>query len=229
MAVNAVNGAVQGAAGSGQIQPNSAAELKNEFMTLMLAQVENQDPTDPLDANEYVAQLAQFSQVESLEYIRENQAAQMTMMENAAIVQSASLLGKQAMVPADEFSLGQTPVHGKLYLENSAESVQVQLVNDKGEVAATLDLGSQGQGDVPFAVDPQTLGLPAGDYRLKVTATAGDAQLPVNTFVRAPIEKIHFASASGMMMAEMGNGLGTVSVLNISEVSASAGAEQQES
>ncbi|WP_035385150.1 flagellar hook assembly protein FlgD [Ferrimonas futtsuensis] len=226
MAVNAINSATQSGGDSSQIQPNSAADLKNEFMTLMIAQIENQDPTDPLDANEYVAQLAQFSQVESLEYIRQNQSAQMTMMENAAIVQSASLLGKQAMVPADGFTLSGEAVGGKLYLENSAESVQVQLIDDKGEVAATLDLGSQGKGDVPFAVDPQKLGLVDGEYRLKVTATAGDSELPVNTFVRAPIEKIHFASASGMMMAEMGNGLGTISVLNISEVSATDSAVQ---
>ncbi len=46
---------------------NDPASLKNEFMSLMIAQIKNQDPTNPLDASEYLGQLAQFSQVESLE------------------------------------------------------------------------------------------------------------------------------------------------------------------
>lgn len=61
---------------------NDPASLKNEFMSLMIAQIKNQDPTNPLDASEYLGQLAQFSQVESLEAMRQNQKNQMTMMEN---------------------------------------------------------------------------------------------------------------------------------------------------
>ncbi|USD39787.1 MULTISPECIES: flagellar hook capping FlgD N-terminal domain-containing protein [Ferrimonas] len=221
MSVNAVSGA-NGTSGNNQVAPqgNSGADLKNEFMTLMIAQIENQDPTDPLDANEYVAQLAQFSQVESLEYIRENQSTQMTMMENSAIVQSASLLGKDAMVKASDFTLGSEPIDGKVYLENNADNLQVEVLDERGQVVATVELGAQGKGDVGFSIDPEALGLAPGEYSLNTKATAGDANLSVNTFLSAPIEKIHFASASGMMMAEMGNGLGTVSVLEISEVSA---------
>nr|WP_307955385.1 flagellar hook capping FlgD N-terminal domain-containing protein [Shewanella putrefaciens] len=62
----------------------------------MIAQIKNQDPTKPLNSAEYISQLAQFSQVESLEGMRKNQSNQMIMMENLGIVQSASLIGKNA-------------------------------------------------------------------------------------------------------------------------------------
>ncbi|MDO6679626.1 flagellar hook capping FlgD N-terminal domain-containing protein [Shewanella sp. 4_MG-2023] len=198
---------------------NDASSIRNEFMTLMIAQIQNQDPTNPIDGTEYVSQLAQFSQVESLEYMRANQATSMVMMENLAIVQSAQLVGKTAMVPASELELDDVAVEGKVYLENSAESLSIDILDDQGEVVRTIELGSQEAGDVAFTIDPEALELPAGEYSIEANITADDVTETADTFIAATIEKVHFVSASGVMMAELANGLGTVSVLEISEVS----------
>ncbi|WP_299489601.1 flagellar hook capping FlgD N-terminal domain-containing protein [uncultured Shewanella sp.] len=200
---------------------DSSSALTNEFMTLMIAQIQNQDPTNPIDGTEYVSQLAQFSQVESLEKMRSDQNTQMVMIENMGIVQSANLIGKEAMVAADSLQIeaDSDTIQGKIYLENATSDVSVEIVDANGEVAHTINLGAQGKGDIPFDINPQSLGLPKGEYKLQAKATTGDESTSLKTFVQAPIEKIHFASASGMMMAELGFGLGTVSVLEISEVS----------
>ena len=198
---------------------NDAASIENEFMTLMIAQIQNQDPTDPVDSTEYVTQLAQFSQVESLEQMRANQSTQMVIMENLGIVQSAQLVGKDAMVPASEFSIEDQPLEGKVFLSNAVEELNIDIVDNNGEVVHTLNLGAQEVGDTPFTIDPEALDLPAGEYSIVANTTAGDVSKTADTFVKAEIEKIHFISASGMMMAELGNGLGTISVLEISEVS----------
>ncbi|GIU22941.1 flagellar hook capping FlgD N-terminal domain-containing protein [Shewanella sp. MBTL60-007] len=198
---------------------NDAASIKNEFMTLMIAQIQNQDPTNPIDGTEYVSQLAQFSQVESLEQMRANQSTQMVIMENLGIVQSAQLVGKDAMVPASEFSIEDTPIDGKVYLSSSVENLSIDIVDDNGDVVHTLEMGPQEAGDTGFTIDPEALELPAGDYSIVANTTAGEVTETADTFVKAEIEKIHFISASGMMMAELGNGLGTISVLEISEVS----------
>ncbi|MGI2258613.1 flagellar hook assembly protein FlgD [Shewanella sp. GXUN23E] len=221
MSVQLQANAAKASQGNNTVTPNAndAAALKNEFMTLMIAQIQNQDPTNPMDANEYVSQLATFSQVESLEHMRQNQTTQMMMMENLGIVQSASLIGKNAMVPADSVELDGDTVKGKVYLDHAVESLDIELVNDQGEVVSTINLGSQEKGDIAFAIDPQALGLPKGEYELKVAAKAGEKTVEAKSFLSAPITKIHFISAQGMMMAEMGHGLGTVSVLDISEVS----------
>ncbi|TKB54580.1 flagellar hook assembly protein FlgD [Ferrimonas aestuarii] len=200
---------------------SEASKISNQFMTLMIAQIENQDPTNPMDSNEYVSQLAQMSQVESLELIRENQAMQMTMLENSTIVQSASLIGKQAMVPASELTLADEPITGKVFLESAAEQVSVDIKDENGKVVATVELGAQSKGDIPFEIDPEALGLPPGEYTLAAKASADGDITELSTFLVGEIEKIHFASASGMMLAEMSNGLGTVSVLSISEVAGS--------
>ena len=211
--------AVQNPAGALNAPANDAASLKNEFMTLMIAQIKNQDPTKPLNSAEYISQLAQFSQVESLEGMRANQSNQMIMMENLGIVQSASLIGKNAMVPVSELQLDNEAVEGKIYLENAVEALDLDIVDAQGQVVHTIQLGAQGVGDIRFTVDPQAFGLTAGKYELKAKATVGENTLVAPTYIKAPIEKIHFSSASGMMMAEMGHGVGVISVLNISEVS----------
>lgn len=198
---------------------NDPDSLKNEFMSLMIAQIKNQDPTNPLDASEYLGQLAQFSQVESLEAMRNNQKNQMTMMENLGLVQSASLIGKQAMVPADSFTAGDQAINGKVFLEHSASSVTIEINDLNGETVQTLELGTQAAGDVDFQINPEGLGLPPGEYQLKVQASDGDKALKAQSFLSGEISKVHFVSAKGMMMAELANGLGTVSVLDISEVS----------
>ncbi|MGS0682055.1 flagellar hook assembly protein FlgD [Shewanella sp. 125m-7] len=206
-------GAIQNSPG------NDAASIKNEFMTLMIAQIQNQDPTNPIDGTEYVSQLAQFSQVESLEHMRTNQSMQMVMMENLGIVQSAQLVGKNAMVPASDFTLDDAALDGKVYLEDSVENLSIDIVDNSGDVVKTIELGPQEAGDSTFSIDPTALELPQGEYSLVANTTAGDVTTTADTFIKAEIEKIHFISASGMMMAELGNGLGTISVLEISEVS----------
>ncbi|MCU8040875.1 flagellar hook assembly protein FlgD [Shewanella oncorhynchi] len=213
------NNSIQNPAGALAAPGNDAASLKNEFMTLMIAQIKNQDPTKPLNSAEYISQLAQFSQVESLEGMRKNQSSQMVMMENLGIVQSASLIGKNAMVPVSEFQLDGEAVEGKVYLENAAEGLDLEIIDAQGQVVSTIQLGAQDVGDVRFSIDPAELGLPAGQYEIKAKATLGENSLVAPTYIKAPIERIHFSSASGMMMAEMGHGVGVVSVLNISEVS----------
>ncbi|OXS02710.1 flagellar hook capping FlgD N-terminal domain-containing protein [Shewanella algae] len=198
---------------------NDPVSLKNEFMSLMIAQIKNQDPTNPLDASEYLSQLAQFSQVESLEAMRQSQKNQMTLIENLGMVQSASLLGKQAMVPADSFTASGQAIDGKVYLEHSASTVTVEIISLNGEIVKTLELGSQAAGGVSFQIDPESLGLPSGEYQLKVQASDGENALKAQSFLAGEISKVHFVSDKGMVMAELANGLGTVSVLDISEVS----------
>ena len=220
MQTNALsNSANQGADNNVALNANDPSALRNEFMTLMIAQINNQDPTNPLDPNEYVSQLAQFSQVESLENVTKNQATQMTMLENLGIVQSAGLIGKQAMVPASSFELNDNEIQGKAYLRSSAESLTIEIKNTSGEVVKTLNLGSQESGDIAFNIDPKALGLPKGDYAINAVVTNGDDTSTADTFLQAEIEKVHFSSAKGTMIAELSNGLEPTSVLNISEVS----------
>mgnify|MGYP005675171267 FL=1 len=70
---------------------NSATSLQNEFITLMVAQIQNQDPLNPLDGTEYVSQLAQFSQVQSTENMSMLMQNSMVLLDNMQVLSTAGL------------------------------------------------------------------------------------------------------------------------------------------
>ncbi|MGL5505566.1 MAG: flagellar hook capping FlgD N-terminal domain-containing protein, partial [Aeromonas veronii] len=70
-----------GAAQETQANQNSGMQLRNEFLQMMVAQIQNQDPTNPLDGAQYVAQLAQFSMVEGVEGLKKLQLQSNTKMD----------------------------------------------------------------------------------------------------------------------------------------------------
>ncbi|MCV5837740.1 flagellar hook assembly protein FlgD, partial [Escherichia coli] len=68
---------------------NSASSLQNEFISLMVARIQNQDPLNPLDGTEYVGQLAQFSQVQSTENMSKVMQNSMVLLDNMQVLSTA--------------------------------------------------------------------------------------------------------------------------------------------
>ncbi|MDF5512545.1 flagellar hook capping FlgD N-terminal domain-containing protein, partial [Vibrio parahaemolyticus] len=79
---------------------NSASSLENEFISLMVAQIQNQDPLNPLDGTEYVGQLAQFSQVQSTENMSKTMQQSMVLLDNMQVLSTAGLVGQTVYVNA---------------------------------------------------------------------------------------------------------------------------------
>lgn len=120
---------------------------KQDFMKLLIAQLKAQDPTNPMDAQDFSAQLAQFSSLEqmisineNLEKIREGQ----TGLTNSAAI---NLIGKTINSPGDiiEFSPGENQILGYSLAEDAA-SVSIDIFNSSGQKITTLALGSQSKG-----------------------------------------------------------------------------------
>ncbi|WP_438404767.1 flagellar hook assembly protein FlgD, partial [Aeromonas hydrophila] len=94
----ASNGA--GAPQETQANQNSGMQLRNEFLQMMVAQIQNQDPTNPLDGAQDVAQLVQFSMVEGVEGLKKLQLQSNTKMDTQQVLQSTALVDKEVMVPS---------------------------------------------------------------------------------------------------------------------------------
>lgn len=197
---------------------NDGHSLKNEFMVLMVAQIKNQDPSSPVKSEQYLSQLAQFSQVESLENVSKSQQAQVDSINNLNRVQSASLIGKQALIPASNIELADKPVTGELQLTASAD-VKVNLLNDKGRLVKTIDLGLKDKGTIPLKLSASDLDIPTGHYQIQVAATNNDHAVTNHTFFRGTIETVYFNAGQGSTTANISNGLGLTSILHISEIS----------
>jgi len=139
---------------------------KNEFLTLLVTQLKNQDPEAPLDSKEFAVQLAQFTQVEKLISIDDKLTAQ----SNAAVANSmAGYLGHNVVLNGSDVAVrGGQGGSLQLDLGRDASQVTVQLLNSSGKVVGQKDLGELSAGKQ--VVSLSNLGVPDGSYATKVVA-----------------------------------------------------------
>lgn len=189
---------------------NSAAGLQSEFLNLMVAQVQNQDPLNPLDGTQYVSQLAQFSMVEGVENLRILQQQSLSMDTTSQILQSTALVGKEVAAPTTALTLNQEQkVSGQIALTTAADAVALKVYNSSGKLVATKAWSGSGTGTLDYDLGT----LPAGKYSFVTTATAnGSASKPQN-YVNAEVNRVSLPG-NGEIQLEV-NGVGSVGLANI--------------
>lgn len=205
---------------SGSVSKNnkSPEKLKNDFITLMTAQLKNQDPSSPVKSDQFIGQLAQFSQVESLEKMSFGQQKQIDSINNLNRLESTTLIGKQALIPANSFDLNDSGISGKIQL-SSAGSVKIGLYNDNGGMVKEINMGNLPKGSHELNFVPSKLNIPNGHYHIQVSAINNKQNVPSETFFRGSIEKVFFNDGQNCTTANISNGLGLTSISKISEIS----------
>ncbi|MFT6927711.1 MAG: flagellar basal-body rod modification protein FlgD [Psychromonas sp.] len=197
--------------------PNDSSALKNEFLTLMVAQIQNQDPLDPADGTEYVGQLAQFSQVESAENMVSLMQNNAVMMDNLQVLTTASLVGQDVMVKSSNFSIDGEPeqnISGQVALTSPSSQVNL-LISDQFGQTKKIALGPQAAGQVDFKLDTDALELPRGGYSIAVELSNGQQYQP-QILMNGKIESINIPSTGGTSMVSL-RGLGSVPFYDISQ------------
>lgn len=181
----------------------SGLQLRNEFLTLMVAQLQNQDPTNPLDGAQYVTQLAQFSMVEGIEGLKVMQNQSIVMMETQQILMSTQLVGKQVMVPSDSITLAdQSSMNGRVELAGAADDVEINILDENGNVVQTKKVSSTEQGSVEYNFDD----LPPGKYTVEVKATMEGKNVPTKNYISGEVERIVLDSSGSTMLQVSGIG-----------------------
>ena len=175
------------AAAEAAMTAKSSSMGQTDFLTLFTTQLKNQDPLDPVKNEAFVAQLAQFSQLEATTNMSATLKNFVDSQEGQNIVTGASLIGKTMSVPdAPAVLSGGKPIKGTISLPNGADGVKIQVLNDKGVLVATNILGSQRMGDMSFfwnGADDRGAPLPDGTYRFVASAVSQGltSQPPVST------------------------------------------------
>lgn len=156
----------------------SAVLGKDDFLTLLVAQLKNQDPLDPQDNTDFVAQIAQFSSLE--QQITTNEKLDALLEANQAIAQLSafSLLNQTAVLQQENFTLGSSgSVEFGFSLDNPAASVTMAVLNDSGDLVATIDLDEVNAGNTFVTwdgCDNNGNRLATGEYSLQIVATYDD-------------------------------------------------------
>src|SRR5690554_231259 len=187
MTVNAITGTSGSSQSADMIAANSAGQLKDEFLTLMVAQIRNQDPLNPMDGAEYVSQLAQLSTVEGIQNMSHLQSQNNILMNTLQVLEATQLIGKQVTIPTDRITLSNAEtLKGRLDPDLPASDVTVKVVSDSGQTVETIKLGRKEAGTVEFEL-PE---IEAGTYRLEVTYQHQGKTYNLTPSIYRPIEKV---------------------------------------
>jgi flagellar basal-body rod modification protein FlgD len=203
--------------------PQSTTMGQGEFLTLFTTQLKNQDPTDPVKNEAFVAQLAQFSQLEATTAMKTSMDSMVSSMSNDRMLGAAGLMGKQVAVPDGPVEVTNTTVaQGVINVPTGADGIQLQVFDSKGILVRSQIMGAQPPGDVTLSWDGMTDGGTAaanGTYRYVATVNSqGVMSKPtVNTYATVTAVK-SAGTADGAMLLEVAGGK-TVNLTDVKRIS----------
>lgn len=218
-----VSGA-SGATGSTSLTGSNSADLQSSFLTLLVAQLKNQDPTNPMQNNELTTQLAQISTVSGIEKLNTTLGSVSGQIDNSQSLQAASLIGHGVMIPGTTILAGTSTTEGSsttsttpfgVELQQTADKVTATITDKDGVVVRTIDIGELKAGVHTFTWDGSLADgttAPNGSYKVAISASNGSTQL-----VAQPLQ---FALVQGVTRGSDGNklDLGTSGTTTLDEV-----------
>lgn len=190
---------------AGQTKGKNGTMGKDDFMKLLVAQLQAQDPTNPMEAQDFSAQLAQFSSVEQMFNVNSNlenlQKSQAALTNNSAL----NLMGKVVDAPGNGIALqaGQ-PQTLSYSLPANAANVEIDIFDATGNKVTTLTEGQRNSGINTVTwngLDGKGNPLPPGEYTYQVQAVGSTgAQMLVDTFASGIVSQVTFENGISYAM-----------------------------
>jgi flagellar basal-body rod modification protein FlgD len=212
-----------GSTGSSSSTSNSATSLGGtDFLTLMLAQLKNQDPTSPVDSNTFLQQLASLSEVQGINGLNTSFATLSSSLTSSQALQASSLLGHQALVSSSTVTTtGSGSVSGAISVPQTTSQVVVNISNSAGVLVKQINLGAQGAGMASFTWDGTTGNgsAPADTYTLSAQyAGATSGSTAASTYVNGTVESVSMGSGTTGMTLNVA-GVGSVPFSSVQTIS----------
>ncbi|UXH79845.1 flagellar hook assembly protein FlgD [Roseateles amylovorans] len=176
-------------------QSSGAADTQDRFLKLLVAQMQNQDPMNPMDNAAVTTQLAQIQTVTGVGTLNnsiQNLAGQFTQMQ---ALQSVSLVGRTVTLPGNQLSVENGKANLSFDLAGNADAVKLEVLNGAGNVIATEDLGKLKGGNQTYTWDasksPETTNL-----RYRITASNGGVAVGATTLTRDVVRAVNTSGST---------------------------------
>jgi flagellar basal-body rod modification protein FlgD len=185
-------------------------EQKTDFLKLMIAQLENQNPLEPQDNGEFLSQLAQFNAVDGIERLNQSVADMSSSFRSGQALQATALVGRSVQVPRAVGSLGGTgSLEGSVELPASTNDLKVNVYNDGGELIRTVNVGTAAAGDVPFSwdgLDKNGNRQAPGVYRLEAIADQYGESSNFKTYLNSNVDSVTVSQNGQVTLNVAGHG-----------------------
>ncbi len=191
---------------------------QEDFFTLMVAQLRNQDPTSPQDGAEFLTQIAQFGTVNGIQEL-ENSFAQLAGAINGnQALAASSLIGRDVLLPGGFGHLSEGEVlSGQVDLPQSTSSVRIEIKDENNRLVRVLNLGQQDAGGNEFTwdgLDSNGDPAPTGRYNITAEAVYGDENFAVEVLVAGRVESVSLGGFAGQTVVSVA-GLGPVGLSDV--------------
>lgn len=197
---------------------STAEESQNRFLKLLVTQLKNQDPLNPMDNAQMTSQLAQMSTVSGIEKLNTTLNSLVDGFANSQSMQAAEMIGKSVLVSGSQLSLTQGAAYGGINLSAPADQVKLSILDAAGQVIQTQDLGAHDAGVFNFVWDGMNDAgskVADGNYKFAVDATQGGNRVAADQLQIGTVSAL-VRSKSGFLL-DLGV-LGTVDFKNVQQI-----------
>ncbi|OWV30334.1 flagellar hook assembly protein FlgD [Halomonas campaniensis] len=221
--LNNINGG-----GSNVLSARQSDELRESFMTLLITQLQNQDPLNPMENSEMTSQLAQINTVSGIEELNSTLEGITSQMDANQALQASGLIGKGVMVPGKDVLVEQDS-EGNTYttpfgieLAQPAKSVKATIVGQGGQVIRQLDLKSLDSGVHSFdwgGENDQGDAVASGRYSVQIEATDAEGEKIESTALQyAVVNRVTPNDGSGSVRLDLGAIYGQVNLNDVKQI-----------
>lgn len=179
---------------------SDANASQDRFLKLLVAQLNNQDPMNPMDNAQMTSQMAQINTVTGIQQVNEtlkSMAEQFTAMQ---VLQGSSMVGHNVLVEGNTLTRADGVASGAVDLTGKADAVKVEILSPGGQVLDTLNLGAMDAGRHTFDWDASTY-TGTGEPSFKVTATLAGKAIEAASLARDTVTSV--GSANGAMTVQL--------------------------
>lgn len=181
---------------------------QEQFLTLLVAQMQHQDPLNPSDPTEFTAQLAQYSQLEQLFNLNDSMKLLAVAQNNSERLSSLSLIGQEVVVEESEFSFHASPVQIGYKIDGAISDASVSIQNAFGQTVAVLAADDLSAGNHFLTWDGKDSSgstLPSGTYSIVINATGADGySAAVSPLVRSEVTGIDLSGREAKIVTALG-------------------------
>ena len=186
--------------------PNASNLGKDEFLTMLVAQLQAQDPMNPMDSTSFTAQLAQFSSLEQLQSINQNIQNMENTESNLLNTQTISFIGQNVTAYGNSFTVTDgVPNEGTFNLNDNAANVFVRIYDEPGNLVNTIETGPLESGNQTFEWQGRDMEgnlVQDGTYSFELTAVdRNDEVVDATTFTTGYITGVTFQNGYASLLA----------------------------
>jgi flagellar basal-body rod modification protein FlgD len=175
--------------GSTTTATTNADAQQDRFLKLLVAQLNNQDPMNPMDNAQMTSQMAQINTVSGITQLNETMKSMSSQFSAMQVLQGASMVGREVLTEGNTLTVNAGVGKAAIDLAGIASKVTVQVLGSSGQVLDTLNLGPQTAGRHNFEWDASSY-TGTANPTYKVTALQGVTAVSSTSLMRSPVESV---------------------------------------